>query len=208
MAVTRTQEFETGSPSRSLRVLIADEDREALETLAQLLRELGHEVVDKAIRVSEAAEAIAAEDPDIAMVRLHHDERHALRLISETVEFASGPVIALLDEEDADFIPAAADEGIAAFAAPVSAATVQGAIEMALRRHAEVRALGEKVEQLETALERRSIIERAKGILMERHGVDAQEAFELLRTNARASNRKVVDLARAVSEGHMLLPGR
>jgi AmiR/NasT family two-component response regulator len=207
MAVRPTEESEVGPAQRSLRVLIADEDREALDSLAELLRQLGHEVIDKAISVTESAEAIASEDPDLAIVRLHRDEEHALRLIEQIVAYASGPVIVLLDEDDTDFIPVAAEQGIDAFAQPVTRGIVQGAIEVAMRRYDEIEALGEKVEQLETALERRAIIERAKGILMERHGVDDAAAFELLRSNARGSNRKVVDLARAVAEGHALLPG-
>ncbi|MBI5106363.1 MAG: ANTAR domain-containing protein [Solirubrobacterales bacterium] len=63
-----------------------------------------------------------------------------------------------------------------------------------------------KVEQLEGALERRAIIERAKGIVMERHAVGEREAFELLRSHARATSRPVVEVARAVADGHALLP--
>jgi response regulator NasT len=77
-----------------------------------------------------------------------------------------------------------------------------------MHRHAEHARLAEQVEQLETALERRGTIERAKGILMERHGVDDRQAFELLRQQARRSNRRVIDLALAVADGHALLPGR
>jgi response regulator NasT len=62
------------------------------------------------------------------------------------------------------------------------------------------------VEQLEGALDRRAVIERAKGILMERHSLDERAAFEMLRTHARSSNRRLVDIARAVNEGHALLP--
>src|SRR3954468_14263793 len=100
MAVIPTEESETGGVQRGLRVLISDEDRTALDSLAALLRDLGHSVVDKAISVSETADAIASEDPDVSMVRLHQDEQHALRLIQQMVEYASGPVIVLLDEDD------------------------------------------------------------------------------------------------------------
>ena len=48
--------------------------------------------------------------------------------------------------------------------------------------------------------------ERAKGILMERHGIDEQQAFEMLRDQSRRSSRKLIDLARAVLESHLLLP--
>jgi AmiR/NasT family two-component response regulator len=189
-----------------LRVLAADEDRRALEGLAAKLGELGHEVVSFAIRVDEAGEKIAAEDPDLAMVKVSSDDGHALALITEITEYARGPVIALLDDENPDFVAAAADRGIFAYVRPVSPETLQGAVEVAMRRHAETERLEEKVEQLETALERRARIERAKGILMERHGVDERGAFELLREHARSNNRKVVDVAGSVEEGHALLP--
>jgi response regulator NasT len=65
--------------------------------------------------------------------------------------------------------------------------------------------LHEQVEQLEGALERRAVIERAKGILMERHNIDDRAAFGLLREHARSNNRSVVDVASAVAEGHALL---
>ena len=83
---------------------------------------------------------------------------------------------------------------------------MQGAIEIAMRRHEETARLAEQVERLESALERRGAIERAKGILMERHSIDERAAFELLREHARRSNRRVVELAHAVADGHALLP--
>jgi AmiR/NasT family two-component response regulator len=52
------------------------------------------------------------------------------------------------------------------------------------------------------------VIERAKGILMERHGIDDKAAFQLMRDHARSGNRRVVDVARAVVDGHALLPAR
>jgi len=105
-------------------------------------------------------------------------------------------------------VSAAAEKGIDAFARPRFEEEVQGAIELAMRHFSELKRLNEQVEQLESALERRGSIERAKGILMERHGVDDRKAFELLRQQARRSNRRVIDLAHAVAEGHALLPGR
>jgi response regulator NasT len=194
-----------GSPDR-LRVLIADENREALQHLAEELRALGHQVAAFAITVGEASDKIAAEDPDAAMVKVHRDDEHALDLIGEIAEYASGPVIVLLDAEDPEFVAAAAEQGIYAYVRPVAAETLQGALEVALRRHADAEQLSEKVEQLETALERRAMIERAKGILMERHSVDDAAAFALLRDHARGNNRTVLDVARAVADGHALLP--
>jgi len=191
-----------------LRVLIADEDRDALNELGLVLDELGHEVVPYAVSVAEAIELISTEDPDLAIVVVHKDDDHALALIQETVEYASGPVIAQTRDGDVEFVAQAAERGISAWIESTSPEIVQGAIEVALRRYEEASRLQVKVDQLESALERRAVIERAKGIVMERHGLDDRAAFELMRDHARAQSRRVVDVAVAVAGGHALLPKR
>jgi AmiR/NasT family two-component response regulator len=190
----------------SLRVLIADENEAALRELHTVLSGLGHEVTPYAVSVHEAVDLIAKEDPEVAIVVVHDDDEHALALIGEAVEFASGPVIAQLPDADVAFLARAAEAGISAYAESMDPASVQGAIEVAVRRYRDAQHLSEKVEQLEGALERRGVIERAKGILMERHSVGEREAFELLRDHARTSGRRVVDVAQAVLDGHALLP--
>jgi AmiR/NasT family two-component response regulator len=191
---------------QGLRILAADEDESALRDTAGILRELGHEVTEFAIGTAEVADAIAREDPDCSVVVVHRDDEHALGLIDEIVSFSTGPVVALLDDEDTEFVRQAADRGIHAYARPITPEAVQSALEVAIRRHGEQSKLTEAVGQLETALERRAVIERAKGILMERHSADERAAFELLRAKARSTNRSVVDLAQAVLDGHSLLP--
>jgi AmiR/NasT family two-component response regulator len=190
----------------NLRVLIADEDEAKLEVLRATLESLGHEVMPFAVSVREAAELIAREDPNLTIVMVHQDDEHALALISEAVEFASGPVIATVRDGDADFLARAAEHGIAAYVEGTNPESVQGAIEVALRRYREAADLAGKVDQLEGALERRIVIERAKGILMERHSTDERQAFTLLRENARSGSRRVVEVAQAVVDGHALLP--
>jgi AmiR/NasT family two-component response regulator len=189
-----------------LRVLVADEEAPALDKLAAMLRSLGHEVAAYAVKVSQVAERVASEDPEVSIVVLHDDDEHALALIEEICAYASGPVIALTLEEDPEFVARAAERGIAAHARPDDPQGIQSAIELALRRHAEVERLEDTVDQLESALARRAIIERAKGILMERHGVDDAVAFERLRTHARSTRRRVVDVARDLAEGELKLP--
>ena len=194
--------------ARHLRVLIADEDREALRLLGSVLEGLGHEVTPYVVSVGEAIELISTEDPDLAIVVVHRDDDHALALIAEAVEYAAGPVIAQTRDGDVDFVARAAERGISAWIESATPEVVQGATEVALRRYEETARLQLKVDQLESALERRITIERAKGILMERHEIDEREAFELLRDHARAQSRRVVDVALTVTDGHVLLPKR
>lgn len=192
----------------NLRVLIADENVAALRELHAVLAELGHEVTPYAVSVHEAVELIVKDDPQVAIVVVHNDDEHALALIGEAVEYASGPVIAQLPDADMDFLSRAAERGVSAYVESLDQESIQGAIEVAVRRYREARQLHEKVDQLESALERRGVIERAKGILMERHGVGERQAFELLRDHSRATGRRVVEVAQAVLDGHALLPKR
>jgi response regulator NasT len=78
---------------------------------------------------------------------------------------------------------------------------MQSAIDIVLRRFAEYHAL-------EGAFGRRAVTERAKGILMERHNVDEQAAFDILRDQARRTHRKLVDIADAVVSSRSMLPAR
>ncbi|WCB95720.1 putative transcriptional regulatory protein pdtaR [Baekduia alba] len=160
-----------------------------------------------AVDLAQVTEAIAREEPELSVVVVHRDDEHALDLVEEIEAFASGPVIALLSVEDAEFVRRAAERGIYAAVRDGDPEAIQSAIEIATRRHAETTRLAEQVDRLETALERRAVIERAKGIVMERHGLTDREAFDRLRAHARSNNRTVVDVARAVNDGHALLGG-
>ena len=109
-------------------------------------------------------------------------------------------MIAILETDDRDFINEAAKRGIFAYIADGDAEQLQSSLDIVLRRFAEF-------QNLEGAFARRALIERAKGILMERHDVNDVAAFELLRTHSRSSNRKLIDIANAVIDGRALLPG-
>lgn len=188
------------APADGLRILAADEDSDALRQTTTLLERLGHDVTAEVASVAEACNAIARDDPDASVVVVHDDAEHALDLIEELTESSSGPVVAVLTGQDAAFVRAAVDRGIAAIASAQTLDDLRTALEVALRHRADHDALFERVGQLEHALERRAMIERAKGMLMERHGIDERAAFELLRTRARASSRQVVAVARDVAE--------
>jgi hypothetical protein len=85
---------------KHLRVLIANERRDRLELLAQVVIGLGHDVIAREIYVKEVGVATAREHPDVALVGLGSSSEHALELISEIVREASCPVIAILHADD------------------------------------------------------------------------------------------------------------
>ena len=185
-----------------LRVLAADEDQAALARTASVLEALGHHVTATATELAQVTEAVAREEPDLSIVVVHNDDEHALDLIEEITAFADGPVIAMqASEDDPEFARRAAERGIYAAVRGGDRDALQSAIEVAMRRHAEAQRLTEQVGRLETALERRAVIERAKGMLMERHGLTDREAFDRIRAFARSNNRTVVDVAGDVTTG-------
>src|SRR4051794_28570818 len=190
----------TSPETQHLRVLIANERRDRLELVVPFVASLGHEVIAREIEVDDVGAVTARERPDVAIVGLGSSSQHALVLIERIVKEAACPVIALLHAADPDFIREASKRGIFAYITDGDPVELQNNIDIVLHRFAEY-------HDLEGAFGRRATIERAKGILMERHSVDDESAFAMLRDHARAANRKLVDIATAVVDGHPLLPG-
>jgi len=186
------------SGSQHLRVLIANEKRERLELLAQVVTGLGHDVIAREIYVKEVGSATARERPDVAIVGLGMSSDHALDLIGEIVREAACPVIALLHSNDPGYIREAAKRGVFAYIIEGTPDELQSAIDITLQRFTEY-------QNLQGAFGRRATIEQAKGILMARHAVTANRAFEMLRDHSQAHGRKLIDVAEAIVESHLLL---
>ena len=185
-----------------LRVLVADGPGVRLDEVTRTVAELGHDVIARESSLLDVARMTAAEHPDVAMVIVHEEGPKALEVIDRIVHEAACPVIVVLDVQDRAFINEAAQRGIFAHIAKgQDPQEMQSAIDIVLRRFAEYHAL-------EGAFGRRAVTERAKGILMERHEVDEEAAFSMLRDHARRTNRKLIEIAEAVVTGRSLLPAR
>src|ERR1700677_2801166 len=182
-----------------LRVLIANERKDRLELVVPIVVALGHEVIAREIDVTDVGAVTARERPDVALVGLGESSQHALELIDKIVREAACPVIVLLHARDPEFINEASKRGVFAQISDSDVEDWQSSIDIVLRRFAEY-------HDLQGAFGRRALTERAKGILMERHGIDETSAFEMLREQSRIDNRKLIDLATAVVDGHRLLP--
>jgi AmiR/NasT family two-component response regulator len=182
-----------------LRVLIANERKDRLALVAPIVAALGHEVIAREIEVADVGAVTARERPDVALVGLGESSDHALGLIEKIVQEAACPVIVLLHAPDRAFVREASKRGVFAYITDADSDEWQSSIDIVLRRFAEY-------HDLEGAFGRRALTERAKGILMERHSVDEAGAFEMMREQSRTANRKLVDVATAVVDGHRLLP--
>jgi AmiR/NasT family two-component response regulator len=182
-----------------LRVLIANERKDRLALVAPIVAALGHEVIAREIEVEDVGAVTVRERPDVALVGLGESSEHALDLIEKIVKEAACPVIVLIHAPAPEFVKEASKRGVFAYITDADAKDWQSSIDIVLRRFAEY-------HDLEGAFGRRAVTERAKGILMERHSIDESNAFAMLREHSRDANRKLVDVAEAVVDGHRLLP--
>jgi len=182
-----------------LRILVSAGKGHRLDEVTHTVTSLGHEVVGHS-SLGDVAASTASIRPDAAIVIVGESSERALELIGRIVTEAACPVIAILDVEDEAFIRDAARRGIFAYITlGRDASALQSSLDVVLSRFAEY-------QGLEGAFARRAITERAKGILMERHSFDEQRAYEMLRDEARRSNRKLIEIAEAVTVSVNLLP--
>jgi response regulator NasT len=191
-----------------LRVLVADERPDLVAALAGMVRDAGHEAVACAIGVSEVAAAVERERPDVAVVGVHDDVGHALDLLDTLRSAGELPVVAALDHDDEPFLADAAERDLVAQAAPQEVDGLANAVRLAWTRAKRVRTVSERLRAAEEQLRRRAVVERAKGVLMERHGVAEAEAYAMLRRHARDERQPMTAVAEAVLRVRPLLPGR
>ena len=184
-----------------LQVLIANEKAERLAGITAIVEGLGHEIVGQGVAVSDVGPLSRSTGAEVALVGLGLDNEHALAQISAIVSEAACPVIALLDVKDPRYVTEAAKRGVFAYVVLEGdrSEELQSALDITLRRFAEFR-------NLQGAFGRRAIIEQAKGIIMERNRIDADAAFALLKSHSQASGQKLIDVAQAVTQTHLLLP--
>lgn len=190
---------------QNTRVLLANKDEEELAELARVVEAADHEVVELAITASAVGDAVVQHRPDLAMVLIEDDEAHALQLVVEIRSFAAIPVVLVAREVNDGMLTAAADHSIEVLHLPGTVETVAKVIDVAITRYRKLARLEQRVGDIDGMLERRTTIEQAKGILMERHGIDANEAFVKIRAHARENQIRVVDVAASVITARSLL---
>jgi response regulator NasT len=184
-----------------LQVLIANERQDRLSTITAIVEALGHQIVGREVSIAEVGQLSRQTGADVALVGVGLDGAHALDQISAIVQEAACPVIALLDAADDRYVLEAAKRGVFAYVVldGDDSREIQNALDITLRRFAEF-------QNLQGAFGRRALIEQAKGILMERHGIDADAAFALLKSHSQESGQRLINVAEALLQSHQLLP--
>jgi AmiR/NasT family two-component response regulator len=183
----------------SLRIAIADDEPLMRDYYREALARMGHRVTTAASDGRGLIEGCRADRPDLILTDI---KMPGLDGIDAAVEIGGGepiPIILVSAYHDGELLERAGGGHVFGFLVkPIKQDDLKAAIAIAMRRFEDSRALREEAGELRQALEDRKVIERAKGVLMKKAGLDENEAFKRLRRLARDGNQKLVEVARMV----------
>ena len=181
---------------RSLRVAVADDEPDMRDYYKAILPRLGHEVVVVAETGADLLEQCRAVHPDLVITDIRMPDMDGIDAAVALHETQPVPVILVSGYHDPELIRRAeADHILAYLVKPIKQADLVPAIALAVRRFEQLR---DEANGYRQALEDRKLIERAKGVLMRRVGLDEEAAFRRLQKLASEKNLKLVELARTV----------
>jgi response regulator NasT len=188
------------------RVLIAEDNELVALTLEEQLTNLGYTVVGVAHSGAEAVRLCIQLSPDIVVMDMQMPEMGGDAAAQQIGKQHPTPVIMLTAYSDPEHIRKAELSGALAYLIkPVNPEELPPTIDVAIARFREMQRLREQVGELQETIESRKVIERAKGILMQRRNIGGDEAYELMRQWARERQRKIKDIAQAIVDAESLL---
>src|SRR5439155_2321712 len=167
--------------------------------LRELLERAGHEVVAEA-RDGEEAVALASEhEPELAVLDVRMPRLDGIEAAKRILAERPIPIVMLTAYGQEDLVSRAVEAGVFGYLVkPFREADLLPALKAARARHAELEALRQQAESLADALAARKVVERAKGLLMERDGLSEQDAFKRLQRASQVSGRPMKVVAEAL----------
>ena len=167
----------------ALRVVIADAEPITRMDIKEILEEKGYEVIGEAADGFDAVELCKAKKPELVLMDIKMpllDGLSAARIMME--EDVDAAIVLLTAYSEREFIDSAKDLGVSGYLVkPIDEKSLIPSIELAVARNREMRKLRRDIAKVSERLENRSIIEKAKGRIMERDGLSEQEAYDFIR---------------------------
>lgn len=181
------------------RVLLVNDTDKPIAELCQALTALGYEVLPLVATSRELTEAIKREKPDIVIVDTESPSRDTLEQLATMNASAPRPVVMFSHDADQQLIRAAVGAGVTTYVvdglAPERLAPI---LEVALARFAEESRLRQRLAEVEQELANRKLIDRAKGLLMEKRGMSEAQAYEAMRSQAMKQSVKIAEVAKRI----------
>lgn len=194
--------------SESLRIAVAEDEPELLADLEESLVEFGHEVVATAANGAELVERCRETLPDLVITDIKMPDMDGLEAAEQIRKSRPTPIVLISAYHDREFVDRALKEHVLAYLVkPVNDHSLKASITLAMQRFKEFQALQQQTADLHEALESRKLVERAKGILMQRAGLSEPDAFKRLQLLSSQKNKKMAEIARTIVEAEQAFQG-
>ena len=181
------------------RVIIADDESLVRVDLREALAELGYLIVGEAGDGQSAVNMARELGPDVVVMDIKMPGMDGIEAARILTQEKISPVVLLTAYSQKDLIERAKEAGVVGYLVkPFRETDLAPAIELALARFAEFRALQEEVGNLQEALETRKKVEKAKGILMEKQGMSEAEAFRKIQKMSMNTRKPMKEVAEAI----------
>jgi AmiR/NasT family two-component response regulator len=192
---------------KPLRVVIAEDEALIRLDLKEMLEEEGYSVVAEVGDGESAVERVTELRPDLAILDIKMPVLDGISAAERLAAERLAPVVILTAFSQRELVERARDAGAMAYLVkPFTKADLVPAIEMAVSRFAEVRALDADVATLRERLEARKLLDRAKGLLQAQHGLTEPQAFRWIQKTSMDRRLTMRKVAEAVIEGSMTVP--
>ncbi len=183
----------------SLRILIADDESIIRLDLKKILESMGHRVVAEAGDGKTAVDLARTTPIDLAILDIKMPEMDGLDAAKLITSEKICPVLLLTAYSQQDLIDRAKEAGVFGYLVkPFKETDLLPAIEIAISRYKEMEALEKEVGNLQDTLETRKLVDRAKGILMDKRGMKETDAFRWIQTQSMNNRKSMREIAEAV----------
>jgi AmiR/NasT family two-component response regulator len=190
--------------TRRVRVVVAEDEAIIRLDLAETLIEEGYDVVGAASNGAEALRIIAETAPDVAILDIKMPEMDGIEVAQRLAEGGEVAVVVLTAFSQRRLVEEARDAGALAYLGkPFNRTEIVPAVEIALARHRELRAVNAQVESLAEQLRVRKLVDRAKGILLDAHELSEQDAFKFIQRKAMDDRSTMADVAERIIDGSL-----
>jgi response regulator NasT len=185
----------------AVRVVIAEDEAIIRLDLKETLEEEGYEVVGETGRGDEAVRLVSELEPDVAILDIKMPGMDGLTAAREIVKERGAAVLILTAFSQRDLIEEARDAGALAYLVkPFQRSELIPAVEVALGRFLEMKALASEVKDLADQLETRRLVDRAKGLLMDKQAMTESDAFSFIQKTAMSERSTMKEISRRVIE--------
>jgi len=185
------------------RVIIADDESIIRMDLREMLTNLGYLVVGEAGDGRSAVNLARELKPDVAILDIKMPNMDGIEAAKILTEEKIAPVVLLTAYSQRDLVERAKEAGVVGYITkPMRESDLTPAIEVAMARFSEFRALEKEIGDLKQALETRKLVDRAKGILMDTQGVTEAEAFRKIQKMSMNKRKPMKDVAEAIILAH------